>query len=156
MLDHACLTSCSFRMNRGRRRARIHKRRARCRIREISAIESICINQARASSGTLTCLRGCIGWQSTGNQVAALREELAILEVEVHESQQLLEHETAQRDFLVDIIQSAQRELLAQQHDRDLFRKQALEMKRRATNRAALLANFKQANFILLDTLVLD
>jgi hypothetical protein len=88
--------------------------------------------------------------------VAALREELAILEVEVHESQQLLEHETAQRDFLVDIIQSAQRELLAQQHDRDLYRKQALEMKRRATNRAAHLANFKQANFILLDTLVLD
>lgn len=94
--------------------------------------------------------------QSTGNQVAALREELAILEVEVHESQQVLEHETAQRDFLVGIIQSAQRELLAQQHDRDFYRRQALALKRRATNRAAHLGSFKEANFALLDTLVLD
>jgi hypothetical protein len=95
-------------------------------------------------------------WQSTSNEVAALREELAILEVEVHESQQAMEHETAQRDFLVDIIQSAQRELLVQQHDREFYRKQSLEMKKQAKNRKVHLDNFKEANWLLLDTLVLD
>jgi hypothetical protein len=52
--------------------------------------------------------------------------------IQVKEAQQRLEHETSQRDTLVELIQSAHKEFLSQEHDRVFYRKQALTMKKQA------------------------
>jgi len=131
------------------------------KLRSRSSVHRVLINERvafeeKAQKKRLENVRRGHTVQSTRNDVAALQEEFDILEVEMKEAELALGHETAQRDNLVMLIQRAQKEFLIQQHDRDFYRKQALECKKKAEMRKLHLDNFKTVNRGLLNVLVLD